>query len=47
MSDSNHRVIIDTNIWISYLLGGKVFRDLKNILLDKHIIILMSDELEN
>lgn len=46
MSKLKLTIIIDTNIWISYLLGGKSFEYLKRILLDKHITILMSDELK-
>lgn len=47
MSKLKLTIIIDANIWISYLLGGKSFEYLKRILLDKHITILMSDELKD
>jgi len=38
------RVVIDTNIWISFLIGGS-FRDLEDVLLQKEIIVLYSKEL--
>ncbi len=38
------RIVIDTNIWISFLIGGS-FRDLEEILLDREFLVLYSAEL--
>lgn len=46
MTKREARVVIDTNIWLSYMLGGLAFRQLQKILLDKHIVILISDKLK-
>ena len=46
MTKGETRVVIDTNIWLSYLLGGLAFNQLQKILLDKHIAILISDKLK-
>jgi putative PIN family toxin of toxin-antitoxin system len=40
------RVVIDTNIWISFLMGGS-FSDLEDILLEKELVVLYSKELLN
>ncbi len=40
------RVVLDTNNWISYLLGIKTRKYLTKIFLDKSIEIFKSDELE-
>lgn len=46
MTKGETRVVIDTNIWLSYLLGGLAFKHLQKILLDKSIAILISDKLK-
>ena len=38
------RVVFDTNIWISYLIG-KTLKELDDVILNKKITILFSDEL--
>ena len=44
MPKRRHRVIIDTNLWISYLLS-KGLRKLDSVLVRREIILLFSQEL--
>lgn len=38
------KIVFDTNVWISFILGGKS-RIIRDIILDKHLEIYTSDEL--
>ena len=44
IKDKNVRIVIDTGVWISFLIG-KVLAKLKNYLMKENFIILFSDEL--
>ncbi len=37
------KIVIDTNLWISFLIG-KILKGLKDLIFDKRITILTSDE---
>jgi len=39
-----YKVIIDTNIWISYLIGKKL-HDLTDLIIDKEIDLITSDQI--
>lgn len=47
MTKQETRVVMDTNIWLSYLLGGLAFRHVQKILSDKRITLLISDTLKD
>lgn len=47
MSKQETRIVIDTNVWLSYMLGGLSFGHLQKILLDKRMTILISDKLKD
>ena len=42
--ENSIKVVIDTNIWISFLIG-KVLSGLSKVMIDSKITILFSDEL--
>ncbi len=44
MTNENIRVIIDTNVWISFLIGKKL-SNLKDYLLDERVTIIITDQL--
>lgn len=44
MTKHTIKIVIDTNIWLSYLLGGLSFQYLQKILSDKNIIILITGD---
>ncbi|MFQ5639988.1 MAG: putative toxin-antitoxin system toxin component, PIN family [bacterium] len=44
MPRKKSRVVIDTNIWVSFLIG-KVLSGLEDLIIDNRIQILLSDEL--
>lgn len=46
IKDENIRVVIDTGVWISFLIG-KILAKLKDYLKKENFIILFSDELFN
>lgn len=39
------RVVIDTNVWVSYLLGGLAYKTVSKILKNKNVIILTNPTL--
>ena len=39
-----HRIIIDTNIWISFLIGRR-FRLLKKLIVEKKVEIILSEQI--
>jgi uncharacterized protein len=43
-SQKPSRIIVDTNIWISFLIG-KELQDLKNLIVSEKVKIIMTDQL--
>lgn len=43
MPDSSHRIIIDTNLWISFLISGNAKLD--ELLFSKKVVLIFSEEL--
>lgn len=43
MPDSPHRIIIDTNLWISFLISGNARLD--ELLFSKKVVLIFSEEL--
>lgn len=43
MPDSLHRIIIDTNLWISFLISGNAKLDA--LLFSKKVVLIFSEEL--
>jgi len=44
MTKHHTKVVVDTNIWISYMLGGLAYKQLQAILLSQKIILLISEK---
>ena len=47
MRDKPHKIIIDTNVWISFLIGLKTSSAIRSILIDGSIEIVMTEILKS
>ena len=46
MNDKPVKIIIDTNVWISFLIGKDISFIIRNLLINKSVTIIMTDILQ-